>query len=137
MWIRILLAGCTTFAATQLAPAQSVLSPASINPYSRTALSPYLNFARDNYDFRNPLLRPIVIAPEYLADYDPTRPFSGRADFGYPSQGYEAWIKARESETRMSPSGQPIGFMIWGPYYDLTNQNSFVPTAPGRGRLYR
>jgi hypothetical protein len=40
-------------------------------------------------------------------------------------------------ETRFSPSGQPIGFAIYGPYYDLPNQNSFVPTAPNRGRLYR
>ena len=140
MCIRYLPTALVILAATQAASAQTVISPANVNPYSRSSLSPYINFnfsRGGDYDFRNPLVRPILVVPDFVGDYDPTRPFAGRGDFGYQQGGYEAWIKMRESETRLSPSGQPIGFMIWGPYYDLPNQNSFVPSAPNRGRLYR
>lgn len=120
--------------AAQGASAQATINPANVNPYSRTSLSPYLNFSRGgDYDFRNPLLRPTMVVPDFLTYYDPSRPFPGRPD-AYAPNSFEEWFKQRENETRFSPSGQPIGFMIYTPYYDLPNQNSFIPTAPTRGR---
>ena len=75
MSTRILLAAFVILAMVQAAPAQTVISPANVNPYSRSSLSPYINFnySRGDYDFRNPLVRPIMIVPEFLGDYyDPT-----------------------------------------------------------------
>ncbi len=138
MSIRYVATAFVILAAAQAASAQSVINPANINPYSRTSLSPYLSFSRGgDFDFRNPLARPIMVVPDFLANFEASRLFAGRGDLGYPPNSYEEWIRQREGETRLSPSGQPIGFMIWGPYYELSNQNSFVPNAPNRGRPYR
>jgi hypothetical protein len=132
----LILAGLSLLAGAPLASAQSVISPYSMNPYARTSLGPYLNFSRGgDYDFRNPLLQPVMVVPEYLAAYDPLRVSAGRPELA-PSS-FEEWYRQREMETRFSPSGQPIGFMIYGPYHYLPYQNMFVPTAPTRGRMFR
>jgi hypothetical protein len=134
------LAGLLMLAAAQNASAQTVYSPYNVNPYSRSSLSPYINYSRNvggDYDFRNPLVRPAMIVPDFLAAYDAIRATAGRPDYSLPPSSFEDWFKQRENETRFSPSGQPIGFQIYGPYYDLPNHNSYVPTAPNRGRIYR
>ena len=132
---RSAFAGLLMLAAAQVASAQSVISPAYINPYSRTSLSPYLNFSRGgDYDIRNPLAQPAVMMPDFLGYYAQARSLAGRPDASAPNS-FEEWYKQRENETRFSPSGQPIGFMIYTPYYDLPNQNSYIPSAPTRGRF--
>jgi hypothetical protein len=132
--LRPVLAGLLVLAAAQVASAQTVLNPVNVNPYSRTALSPYLNYSRGgDYDIRNPLSRPAMVIPDFLAYYDQARILGGRPDLAAPNS-FEEWYRQRENETRFSPSGQPIGFMIYTPYYDLPNQNSFIPSAPTRGR---
>ena len=133
--LRAVIAALFLLAMSQVASAQSVINPAYVNPYSRTSLSPYLSFSRGgDYDFRNPLVRPVMVVPDFLANFDPYRPFAGRPDFSMQPNSFEDWFKQRENETRFSPSGQPIGFMIYSPYYDLPHQNSFIPGAPTRGR---
>src|SRR5690242_11880357 len=105
---RLLLAGLVVLAAAQLASAQSVINPAYVNPYSRTALSPYINYSRGpgaEYDFRNPLVQPVFVVPDFLAYYDPSRPYPGRPDALAPNS-FDEWFKQRENESRFSPSGQ-------------------------------
>jgi hypothetical protein len=134
-FLRPSLAGFLVLAAAQVASAQAVISPAYINPYSRTSLAPYINYSRGygEYDFRNPLLNPTLVVPDFLSYYDPYRPYPGRPDAFAPNS-FEEWFKQRENETRFSPSGQPIGFLIYTPYWDLPNQNAFTPAGPTRGR---
>jgi hypothetical protein len=133
------LAAVCLLALTQSVSAQTVYNPSNLNPYGRSALNAYINASRtgDLFDFRNPLVRPSLMQPDFLSAYELSRSMGGRSDYGYGPQNYEEWIKQRESETRFSPSGQPIGFMIYSPYYDVPYQNSFIPSAINRGRLGR
>src|ERR1019366_6396594 len=84
------------------------------NPYSRPALSPYLNLVggpvsnyffgtQREFDIRAQLLRPIVmIAPGFLSGYDASRsPYQSVT--GY--QTAEEWVNQRIRETQLSPTG--------------------------------
>src|SRR5262245_29529810 len=82
-FLRPAVAGLFVLAAAQVASAQAVISPAYINPWSRTSLAPYINYSRghaSDYDFRNP-------------HYDPHRPYGAFVPL-------EEWHK-RENERRL------------------------------------
>src|ERR1043166_475305 len=98
-----------------MASGQPIYNPIQASPFARPALSPYLNLVPGTaastyymgvgreFDIRNQLLRPIVIAPDLSLGYDSFRsPYS--AVTGY--QNAEDWVNQRIRETQLSPSGQ-------------------------------
>ena len=126
--------------AASIASAQPVYNPITASPFARPALSPYLNLVPGTapnlyymgvgreFDIRNQLLRPIVIAPDLGLGYDPTRTPSYSSVTGY--QNAEDWVNQRIRETQLSPTGHPAGFLMPNPYYRVPNRGSFIPHQP-------
>ncbi len=119
-----------------------------VSPYSRPQLSPYLNLmnsgtAANTYyngvlkeiDYRNQLMRPILLSPDLLSGYDGGR--IGQLYAADAPQSAEEWINQRLRETQLSPSGHLTGYLMSYPYYTLPNQRSFMPYNPNRTRPMR
>ena len=129
--LQLLIATFVLAVPTQVALGQGiiVLNPSNVNPYSRAAINPYLGGpVGDPFDFRNQFMQQFNALQNQVANI----PLAGQTG---PPQNVQQWINQRESETRFSASGQPIGYLIYTPYYEVPNQNSFIPTATNRGRL--
>jgi hypothetical protein len=137
-----------TLASASFASAQPIYNPIAASPFSRPALSPYLQLtpgtAASTYyqgtlreiDIRNQILRPIILgSPDLLSGYDPTRSQAYQAVSGY--QNAEDWVNQRIRETQLSPTGHPAGFLVPNPYYRMPNQRSFIPYNPGAGQQPR
>jgi hypothetical protein len=129
--IELMIAAIFLAMPTQVALGQGiiVLNPSNVNPFSRAAINPYLGGpVGDPFDFRHQLMQQFGALQNQMANI----PLAGQAG---PPLNVQQWINQRESETRFSASGQPIGYSIYTPYYEVPNQNSFIPTATNRGRL--
>jgi hypothetical protein len=137
-----------TLASASLASAQPIYNPIAASPFSRPALSPYLNLtpgtAASNYymgtlreiDIRNQVLRPIILGnPDVLSGYDPYRTPAFQSVVGY--QATEDWVNQRIRETQLSPTGHPTGFLMANPFYRLPNQRSFMPYNPNASQQPR
>jgi hypothetical protein len=128
--IRIALGSILVLTAANLASAQTLFNPnPTISaPYSRPALSPYLNLLRGGdpaanyylgvmteYDrrYRESRIGLPVEQPQYL---DPT--LDDRADLD---------VKDRQ----LPPTGHTAGFMIYNSFYRVPNQRSYIPYNPG------
>src|SRR5437868_2484502 len=133
----LVAASLVLLALAPIASAQPVYNPITASPFARPALSPYLNLVPGTapnlyymgvgreFDIRNQLLRPIVVAPELGLGNDPYRSPSYSAVTGY--QNAEDWVNQRIRETQLSPTGHPAGFLMPSPYYRLPNRGSFIP----------
>jgi hypothetical protein len=133
-------------ASAPLASAQPIYNPIAASPFSRPALSPYLQLtpgtAASTYyqgtlreiDIRNQILRPIILGgPDVLSGYDSSRYPGYQAVAGYQNNT-EEWVNQRIRESQLSASGHPSGFLLPNPYYRMPNQRSFVPYNMGTGQ---
>ena len=109
-------------------------NPQITAPYSRPALSPYLNLLRGGDPAANYYLG---VMTEYDRRYrearigmptEPQMPYldpvlDDRADLGV-------------GERQLPPTGHQAGFMIYNAYYRLPNQRAYIPYNPGnQGRV--
>jgi hypothetical protein len=116
------------------ASAQSVFNPNPPigAPYSRPALSPYLNLLRGGdpaanyylgvlteYDRRYQLTKPLVVTEPLRLDPYPT--VDDRSDVDTQFR-------------QLPPTGHQAGFMIYNSYYRMPNQRSFIPYQPSGAR---
>jgi hypothetical protein len=129
----LLVAALMSVAQTTMAQSVFRANPPVVAPYSRPALSPYLNLLRGGdpaanyylgvlteYDRRFQQSRIPVVAEMPRLD-----PFvDDRADMDLPDK-------------RLPPTGHPSGFMIYNSYYNMPNQRSFIPYNPQGGRQMR
>jgi hypothetical protein len=113
----------------QSASAQSVFNPNPPvgAPYSRPALSPYLNLLRGGDAAANYYLG---VLTEYDRRYQLTVPSVP------PSTAYlEPYVDDRADmdvrERQLPATGHQAGFMIYNSYYRIPNQRSFIPYNPG------
>jgi hypothetical protein len=98
-------------------------------PYSRPALSPYLNLLRGGNPAANYYMG---VLTEYDRRYQQSRiglpndtpilepTLDDRADLDVPDR-------------RLPPTGHPAGFLLHQGYFNLPNQRSFVPYNPSAG----
>ena len=113
------------------AQAQSVFNPnpVSIAPYSRPALTPYLNLLRGGDPAANYYLG---VLTEYDRRFQQNQPgllantprantfLDDRVDLDVPLR-------------QLPPTGHSAGFMIYNSYFRMPNQRPFVPFNPMGG----
>ena len=127
--MRSTLAVAVTLALAHVAGAQSVFNPKPVisAPYSRPALSPYLNLLRGGSPAANYYLG-------VLTEYDRRFRESG---IGMPTeqQPYldpvlddRADLDVRDRQ--LPPTGHQAGFMIYNSYFRLPNQRAYIPYNP-------
>src|SRR5262245_61056897 len=138
--IRVSAAALFVLAFAQVASAQTIFNPNPpiTAPYSRPALSPYLNLLRGGDPAANYYLG---VLTEYDRRYresriglptDPQQPY-----LGDPMLDDRADVEVRERQ--LPPTGHSSGFMIYNAYFRMPNQRSFIPynPNPNTGRMYR
>jgi hypothetical protein len=117
----------TVLTCTQ-ASAQSVFNPNPriAAPYSRPALSPYLNLLRGGDPAANYYLGVLTEYDRRFRDAQMMMPIE------MPRQ--ELTVDDRTDldvpDRRLPPTGHQAGFMIYNAYYRLPNQRSYLPYNP-------
>jgi len=112
------------------ASAQSVFNsnPPIGAPYSRPALSPYLNLLRGGDAAANYYLG---VLTEYDRRYQLTVPNVPTTTAPYLEPYVDDRADVEFRERQLPPTGHQAGFMIYNSYYRLPNQRSFIPYNPG------
>jgi hypothetical protein len=133
--LRFTLGGAAILLVAQIAAAQTIYNPNPVitAPYSRPALSPYLNLLRGGdpaanyylgvlteYDRRYRESRIGIPVAEPLAVIDPY--VDDRADLD---------VKDRT----LPPTGHQAGFMVFNSYFRVANQRTFIPYNPQQGSI--
>lgn len=130
-WI---VGGAVLLTTAPLASAQSVFSPNPpiSAPYSRPALSPYLNLLRGGDPAANYYLG---VMTEYDRRYRESR--IGVPTFESP-QIVDPFLDDRSDlelrDRTLPPTGHTAGFMIYNSFFNLPNQRAFIPYNPNRNR---
>ncbi len=108
-------------------PAQSVFNPSPpVAPYSRPALSPYLNLLRGGDPASNYYLG---VLTEYDRRYQLSRPILSQ-DPSYLDPGLDDRSDLDIPERQLPTTGHPAGFMIYNGYYNMPNNRGFIPYNP-------
>src|ERR1041385_6197734 len=132
--MRYSLCAIALLTAAQVASAQAMFNPNPTMgaPYSRPALSPYLNMLRGgdpaaNYyigvlpEFDRRYRESQMMMPPDFPRLDPT--LDDRQDLDVPDR-------------RLPPTGHSAGFIIYNAYYRLPNQRAYIPYNPNMQRPY-
>ena len=130
------LAAVVMLGSAQAAPAQSIFNPNPpiTAPYSRPALSPYLNLLRGGNPAANYYMG---VLSEYDRRYQQSRIGLPTDTPPYLAPSLDYRPDAEIPERRLSPSGHPAGFLIYQGYFNLPNQRSYLPTNPNVNRQIR
>jgi hypothetical protein len=115
----------------QSASAQSVFNPPSSRqaPYTRPALSPYLNLLRGGDPAANYYLG---VLTEQDRRYQLSNPPIA-AQIPYLDTYVDDRVDADLRDRQLLPTGHTAGFMIYNNYYRIPNQRSFIPYNPNAG----
>jgi len=120
----------------QTAAAQSIFNPNPVisAPYSRPALSPYLNLLRGGDPAANYYLG---VMTEYDRRFRESRIGIPTEQTPYldPILDDRADLDVRDRQ--LPPTGHTAGFMIYNAYYRIPNQRSFIPYNTGAARPTR
>jgi len=115
----------------QIASAQPLFNqnPVMSAPYSRPALSPYLNLLRGGDPAANYYLG---VMTEFDRRYRESRiglpPDQSPYPFFDPALDDRADLDVKERQ--LPPTGHQAGFMIYNAYYRIPNQRAFIPYNP-------
>jgi hypothetical protein len=125
----LLLVGLALAAIVPCASAQTVFNPNPPigAPYSRPALSPYLNLLRGGDPAANYYLG---VMTEFDRRYQQSRLAPVDAPRLTPMVDDRADLEV--GDRQLPPTGHPTGFMIYNSFYRLPNQRSFVPYNPNQ-----
>jgi hypothetical protein len=128
--VRYSMGGIFLLAVAQIASAQTVFNPNPpiSAPYSRPALSPYLNMLRGGDPAANYYLG---VMTEYDRRYRESR-IGLPTDT--PSPYFDPLLDDRNDldvrERTLPPTGHQAGFMIYNAYFRIPNQRAFIPYNP-------
>lgn len=115
------------------APAQFTQNPPVVAPYSRPALSPYLNLLRGGDPAANYYLGVLTEYDRRFQLTQPTLPASTPRLDSFVDDRADVDVPLRQ----LPPTGHSAGFMIYNSYFRVPNQRSFVPYNPMGGGLPR
>jgi len=129
-YIRFADGGFIVLTVAQVASAQTVFNPNPVisAPYSRPALSPYLNLLRGGDPAANYYLG---VMTEYDRRFREARiglPTEPPIPYLDPVLDDRADLDVRDRQ--LPPTGHTSGFMIYNAYYRLPNQRAYIPYNP-------
>jgi hypothetical protein len=139
-FLRLSAVGFIVLAIAQMASAQTIFNPNPqiTAPYSRPALSPYLNLLRGGDPAANYYLG---VLTEYDRRYRESRigmPTDTQPPYFFdPVVDDRADVEVRDRQ--LPPTGHSSGFMIYQAYFRMPNQRAFIPynPNPNMNRMYR
>jgi hypothetical protein len=133
--MRYSLCAIALLTAAQVASAQAMFNPNPTMgaPYSRPALSPYLNMLRGGDPAANLYLG---VFAEYDRRYRESR-IGMPPDYASPNQFYDPTVDDRAEldvkDRTLPPTGHQAGFLIYNAYFRIPNQRAYIPYNPGYG----
>jgi hypothetical protein len=136
--LRTILGAAAMLIVAQIALAQTIYNPnpTITAPYSRPALSPYLNLLRGGDPAANYYLG---VLTEYDRRYRESR--IGIPTAGDPMLNYDPYIDDRADldvkERTLPPTGHQAGFMVFNSYFRIPNQRTYIPYNPNVGSQVR
>lgn len=133
--LSIAIAATVALTAVHDASAQYVFrpNPPVVAPYSRPALSPYLNLLRGGDPAANYYLG---VLTEYDRRFNQAK-IPVAAEIPRIDPYVDDRVDVDVPDRRLPPTGHQSGFMIYNSYFNLPNQRSYIPYNPGTGRQLR
>lgn len=135
--LRLTLGSAALLLMAQFASAQTIYNPNPVitAPYSRPALSPYLNLLRGGDPAANYYLG---VLTEYDRRYRESRIGIPTADPGtlvdpYVDDRADLDVKDRT----LPPTGHQAGFMVFNSYFRIPNQRTYIPYNPSAATTVR